>query len=268
MVFILPIARLVAEARSPLAPAPALDVEDLTVRRGDRSVLEHLTFALAPGSLTALVGPNGAGKSTLLQAIAGQIPVAGGRIAFDGEPQGAASKRRNRLALMPQRSEMAWHFPITVRSLVGLGLLAGKEEHRLRAFGSRASSSPAACCQVEAALQRVGLQDLAHRRLDQLSGGQQQRALLARTLVGQAPLLLLDEPCASVDPPARSALLAVLGQWRDAGLTLLVSSHDWGSDLEAYDRVLVLDRQLLAQGTPAQVRQTLGDMRLAPHGCG
>jgi zinc/manganese transport system ATP-binding protein len=121
---------------------------------------------------------------------------------------------------------------------------------------------------VEAALQRVGLQDLAHRRLDQLSGGQQQRALLARTLVGQAPLLLLDEPCAAIDPPARTALLAVLGQLRDAGLTLLVSSHDWGSDLEAYDRVLVLDRHLLAQGSPAQVRQTLGDLRLAPHGCG
>lgn len=228
------------------------------MRRGDRSVLEHLTFALAPGSLTALVGPNGAGKSTLLQAIAGQIPWTAGRIAIDGEPQGAASQRCTRLALMPQRSEMAWHFPITVRALVGLGLLAGKGEHGFRG----------PCCQVEAALQRVGLQDLAHRRLDQLSGGQQQRALLARTLVGQAPLLLLDEPCAAVDPPARSALLAVLGQLRDAGLTLLVSSHDWGSDLEAYDRVLVLDRQLLAQGTPDQVRQILGDMRLAPHGCG
>jgi zinc/manganese transport system ATP-binding protein len=91
---------------------------------------------------------------------------------------------------------------------------------------------------------------------------------LARALVGQAPLLLLDEPCAAIDPPARTALLAVLAQLRDAGLTLLVSSHDWGSDLEAYDRVLVLDRHLLAQGTPAQVRQTLGDLRLAPHGCG
>ncbi|MCX5951557.1 MAG: ABC transporter ATP-binding protein [Cyanobacteria bacterium] len=253
------------------------------MRRGDRSVLEHLTFALAPGSLTALVGPNGAGKSTLLQAIAGQIPWTAGRIAIDGELQGAASQRCARLALMPQRSEMAWHFPITVRALVGLGLLAGKAEHGFRgpgsratgsratgsrASGSRASGSRGPCCQVEAALQRVGLQDLAHRRLDQLSGGQQQRALLARTLVGQAPLLLLDEPCAAVDPPARTALLAVLGQLRDAGLTLLVSSHDWGSDLEAYDRVLVLDRQLLAQGTPDQVRQTLGDMRMAPHGCG
>jgi zinc/manganese transport system ATP-binding protein len=218
-------------------------------------VLEHLTFALPAGSLTALVGPNGAGKSSLLQAIAGQLPLAEGRIVIDGEPQGAALKRPGRLALMPQRSEMAWHFPITVRALVALGLMAGKV-------------AQAPCCQVDGALQRVGLQDLAQRRLDQLSGGQQQRALLARALVGQAPLLLLDEPCAAIDPPSRTALLAVLAQLRDAGLTLLVSSHDWGSDLEAYDRVLVLDRHLLAQGTPAQVRQTLGDLRLAPHGCG
>jgi len=237
------------------ALAPALDVADLTVCRGDRPVLEHLTFALAPGSLTALVGPNGAGKSTLLQANAGQIPVAAGRITFAGEALGAGGKGGGRLALMPQRSDLAWHFPITVRGLVALGL---------RATGA----SRAPCCQVEAALQRVGLQDLAQRRLDQLSGGQQQRALLARTLVGQAPLLLLDEPCAAIDPPARTALLAVLAQLRDAGVTLLVSSHDWGSDLESYDRVLVLDRHLLAQGTPAQVRQTLGDLRLAPHGCG
>lgn len=263
------------------------------MRRGDRPVLEHLTFALAPGSLTALVGPNGAGKSTLLQAIAGQIPVASGRVAMDGVPQGAAPRWRTRLALMPQRSEMAWHFPITVRALVALGLMAGQRSQRstafrfwlpgscalgsgalgtrglgTRALGTRGPGSQDPCCQVEAALQRVGLPDLAHRRLDQLSGGQQQRALLARTLVGQAPLLLLDEPCAAIDPPARTALLAVLGQLRDAGLTLLVSSHDWGSDLEAYDRVLVLDRHLLAQGSPAQVRQTLGDLRLAPHGCG
>jgi len=225
------------------------------VRRDQRPVLEHLTFALAAGSLTALVGPNGAGKSSLLQAIAGQLPLAEGRIVIDGEPQGAALKRPGRLALMPQRSEMAWHFPITVRALVALGLMAGKV-------------AQAPCCQVDGALQRVGLQDLAQRRLDQLSGGQQQRALLARALVGQAPLLLLDEPCAAIDPPSRTALLAVLAQLRDAGLTLLVSSHDWGSDLEAYDQVLVLDRHLLAQGTPAQVRQTLGDLRLAPHGCG
>jgi zinc/manganese transport system ATP-binding protein len=123
------------------------------------------------------------------------------------------------------------------------------------------------CCDVEAALQRVGLAPLAERRLDQLSGGQQQRALLARTLVQPARLLLLDEPCAAIDPPTRTELLRVMGSLRDAGLTLLVSSHDWGSDLDAYDRVLVLDRRLLADGTPLQVRQALGDLRVGHHCC-
>jgi zinc/manganese transport system ATP-binding protein len=114
----------------------------------------------------------------------------------------------------------------------------------------------------------VGLAALAERRLDQLSGGQQQRALLARTLVQPARVLLLDEPCAAIDPPSRSELLKVMGQLRDAGLTLLVTSHDWGSDLDAYDRVLVLDRVLLADGTPQQVRQSLGDLRAGNHCCG
>jgi zinc/manganese transport system ATP-binding protein len=121
---------------------------------------------------------------------------------------------------------------------------------------------------VEAALQRVGLAGLAGRRLDQLSGGQQQRALLARTLVQPARVLLLDEPCAAIDPPSRTELLKVMGQLRDAGFTLLVSSHDWGRDLDAYDRVLVLDRCLLSDGTPQQVRHALGDLRVGNHCCG
>jgi zinc/manganese transport system ATP-binding protein len=160
---------------------------------------------------------------------------------------------RQQLALMPQRGEIAWHFPISVRELVALGRLAAKRP---------------GCCDVEAALQRVGLAGLAARRLDRLSGGQQQRALLARTLVQPARVLLLDEPCAAIDPPSRTELLKVMGQLRDAGLTLLVSSHDWGRDLDAYDRVLVLDRCLLADGTPQQVRHALGDLRVGNHCCG
>jgi zinc/manganese transport system ATP-binding protein len=154
---------------------------------------------------------------------------------------------------MPQRGEIAWHFPISVRELVALGRMAAQRP---------------GCCDVEAALQRVGLAGLAGRRLDQLSGGQQQRALLARTLVQPARVLLLDEPCAAIDPPSRTELLKVMGQLRDAGLTLLVSSHDWGRDLDAYDRVLVLDRCLLADGSPHQVRHALGDLRVGNHCCG
>ena len=232
--------------------AMALVVSNLSVGRDGDQVLDAVSFRLETGSLTALVGPNGAGKSTLLQAIAGQLPVAAGTVELHGAPLVPALARRE-LALMPQRGEIAWHFPITVRELVDLGRLV---------------SARPGCCDVEAALQRVGLVDLADRRLDQLSGGQQQRALLARTLVQPAQILLLDEPCAAIDPPARTALLMVMGQLRDAGLTLLVSSHDWGPDLDAYDRVLVLDRTVLADGTPGQVRQALGDLRVGNHCCG
>jgi len=230
----------------------SLAVEQVGVRRGSDLAIEAVSFELQNGSLTALVGPNGAGKSTLLQAIAGQLPLESGAIELDGQPLTLPLARRQ-LALMPQRGEIAWGFPITVRELVGLGRLVAARP---------------GCCDVEAALQRVGLADLAKRRLDQLSGGQQQRALLARTLVQPAQVLLLDEPCAAIDPPARTALLRVMGQLRDAGLTLLVSSHDWGHDLDAYDRVLVLDCQLLADGTPQQVRRALGDLRVGNHRCG
>lgn len=229
-----------------------LAVEQVGVRRGSDLAIEAVSFELQSGSLTALVGPNGAGKSTLLQAIAGQLPLESGFIKLDGQPLTLPLARRQ-LALMPQRGEIAWGFPITVRELVGLGRLVAARP---------------GCCDVEAALQRVGLAGLAQRRLDQLSGGQQQRALLARTLVQPAQVLLLDEPCAAIDPPARTALLQVMGQLRDAGLTLLVSSHDWGHDLDAYDRVLVLDRRLLADGTPQQVRRALGDLRVGNHRCG
>ncbi len=229
-----------------------LDVCDLRLDREGERVLDGVSFALAPGSLTALVGPNGAGKSTLLQAIEGQLSLESGAIRLDGAPLTPALVRQQ-LALMPQRGEIAWHFPISVRELVALGRMAAQRP---------------GCCDVEAALQRVGLAGLAGRRLDQLSGGQQQRALLARTLVQPARVLLLDEPCAAIDPPSRTELLKVMGQLRDAGLTLLVSSHDWGRDLDAYDRVLVLDRCLLADGSPQQVRHALGDLRVGNHCCG
>ena len=230
----------------------SLEVSRLRVRRGADLALDGVSFALEPGTLTALVGPNGAGKSTLLQAIEGHLPIEDGAIHLDGVSLTPALVRQQ-LALMPQRGEIAWHFPISVRELVALGRLAAKRP---------------GCCDVEAALQRVGLAGLAGRRLDQLSGGQQQRALLARTLVQPARVLLLDEPCAAIDPPSRTELLKVMGQLRDAGLTLLVSSHDWGRDLDAYDRVLVLDRSLLADGSPQQVRQALGDLRVGNHCCG
>ena len=217
-----------------------LVAQGLTVAYGGRTVLDDVSLTLQSGTLTALVGANGAGKSTLLHLLQGRLTPTAGQVACDGMPiQGC----RDRVVLMPQRGRIDWSFPITVREFVALGAMSR------RSFG---------CCDRDAALQRVGLGALAGRRLDALSGGQQQRALLARTLVQPSRVLLLDEPCAAIDPPTRDQLLSLMRQLADAGQTLLVSSHDWGTALDHYDRVIVLDGRVLADGPPGQVRQLLG----------
>ncbi|MCY4172700.1 MAG: ABC transporter ATP-binding protein [Cyanobacteria bacterium MAG CAR3_bin_5] len=233
----------------PPAP-PGLRVCGLDYHYDRQRVLHQVAFQLRPGSLTALVGPNGAGKSTLLHLLQGQLQPSAGAVELDGAP---VRRCRRRIALMPQKGEIDWRFPITVAEFAGLGRLA---------------ASRAGCCDVDGALQRVGLEAMKSKRLDQLSGGQQQRALLARTLVQPADVLLLDEPCAAIDPPSRNLLLGLMRQLSDGGFTLLVSSHDWGPALNAYDRVLVLNQALRADGTPQQVRQALDDVTMGNHCCG
>ncbi|MCY4236306.1 MAG: ABC transporter ATP-binding protein [Cyanobacteria bacterium MAG CAR2_bin_4] len=234
-----------------MSPAPpGLRVCGLDYHYDRQRVLHQVAFQLRPGSLTALVGPNGAGKSTLLHLLQGQLQPSAGAVELDGAP---VRRCRRRIALMPQKGEIDWRFPITVAEFAGLGRLA---------------ASRAGCCDVDGALQRVGLEAMKSKRLDQLSGGQQQRALLARTLVQPADVLLLDEPCAAIDPPSRNLLLGLMRQLSDGGFTLLVSSHDWGPALNAYDRVLVLNQALRADGTPQQVRQALDDVTMGNHCCG
>ena len=217
---------------------------------GSSAVLSDINLSLSPGTLTALVGPNGAGKSTLLHLLQGQLEPGSGSVELDGRPIGTC---RPQVALMPQRGEINWHFPITVGEMVALGRLAERRP---------------GCCDVAAALERVGLQELASRRLDGLSGGQQQRALLARALVQPARILLLDEPTAAIDPPSREAFLELMRHLCLGGMTLLVSGHDWGKALHRYDRVVVLDNTILADGSPDAVQTTLGAVTMGNHRCG
>ena len=221
--------------------AAPLIADSVSAAFDDRVVLQDVSLTLHQGTLTALVGANGAGKSTLLHLLQGQLSPSSGRVLCDGLP---VQRCRKQVVLMPQRGRIDWSFPITVRGFVDLGSV---------------QSSSFGCCDTAAALQRVGLTSLAGRRLDALSGGQQQRALLARALVQPSRVLLLDEPCAAIDPPSRAQLLLLMRQLADAGQTLLVSSHDWGSALDQYDRVIVLDGRVLADGSPAEIRHRLGD---------
>ena len=213
------------------------------------SALNDVSVELERGTLTALVGPNGAGKSTLLRLLQGQHKPNEGRINVDGS---SLDNVRHHVALMPQRSLLNWSFPITVEGLVSLG---------------RANHSKSTCCELEAALQRVGITDLATRRLDSLSGGQQQKALLAKTLMTPAKIFLLDEPCSSLDPPTREQFLIIIRQLADSGLTLFVSSHEWGKALDAYDKVVALDKTVLAAGKPQEVQERLESINCMGNHC-
>ena len=219
-----------------------LAARNLSYSYGPKTTLERVDLELQPGTLTALVGPNGAGKSTLLHLLHGRLQPSGGTFECCGS-----------IGLMPQRAAIDWTFPITVRDMVRLG-----QTNRL------------GTTTAETLLERVGMGEMLGRRLNQLSGGQQQRVLLARALMQQSDVLLLDEPCSAIDPPSREHLLGVMRQQASSGQTLLVSSHDWGSALDSYDRVVVLDRRVLAAGSPAEVRDKLNDMAclMGSHCCG
>ena len=223
---------------------PGLTAQNLTYSYSSKikPALSQVSLRLDPGTVTALVGPNGAGKSTLLSLLQGSSKPDQGEITVDGKP---LINNRSQVALMPQRGKLNWNFPITVEGLVSLG---------------RVNHSKSTCCELEAALQRVGISHLAKRRLDALSGGQQQRALLAKTLMNPAKIFLLDEPCSAFDPPAKEDFLLIIRQLADSGLTIFVSSHDWGASLNSYDKVVALDKIILASGNPKEVQEKLSSI--------
>ena len=226
--------------------------------------ISKVSITVEPGTLTALVGPNGAGKSTLLRILQGQCIPDNGQITIDGEK---LIRQRSQVALMPQRSSMNWKFPITVEKLVSLGQIKYSKSKSSSPFQIKALLAPNAwinkCCELEATMQRVGIANIAKRRLDSLSGGQQQRALLAKTLMSPAKIFLLDEPCAALDPPAKEDFLKIVRQLADAGLSLMVSSHDWGTSLNSYDQVIVLDKAVLACGRPDSIKDKLEDINIS-----
>jgi manganese/zinc/iron transport system ATP- binding protein len=197
----------------------------------------------------ALVGANGSGKSTLLKAVAGLLRPQAGTIRIYGQPVGAC---RHRVAYLPQRSEVDWRFPVTVERLV----LAGRYVHLgwLRRPG-RADREL-----VARVLEQLGLSALAERQINELSGGQQQRALLARALVQEADLLLLDEPLSAVDAASRRIIAEVLDGLRRQGRTALVATHHLDRLEEEFDQVYTLEEGELMTGWKHHTDEHANDM--------
>ncbi len=221
--------------------APALDLRDVVVRYGTFLALDHVTFQVEPHLQVAVVGPNGAGKSTLFKAISGIIKPDAGEIRIFGEPPGGHIC----IAYVPQRSQIDWNFPATVEDVVMMG-----RSGKIGLFRWPRRQDWAI---VHNALEQVGIAHLKDRQIGELSGGQQQRVFLARALAQEAELLLLDEPFTGLDAPSQQAILDILQLVRQRGVTVLVSTHDLDLAAQHFDKMMLLNRRVIAYGPPQQV---------------
>lgn len=219
-----------------------LAIRDMTVAYQRRPVLWDVDYEAPTGKLIAIVGPNGAGKSTLLKAILGLVPKVSGEVLIFGKPY---ERQRHRVGYVPQRESVDWDFPVNALDVVAMGLYRKigwcwpvRRQHQRTAWD---------------ALDRVGMTDLARRQIRQLSGGQQQRVFLARALVQDADLYLMDEPFAGVDAATERALVTMLQEMRDGGKTTLVVHHDLQTVAEYYDEVILLNMRMVASGPVDEV---------------
>jgi manganese/zinc/iron transport system ATP- binding protein len=230
-----------------------LSIDDLTVAYQRKPVIWDVELDVQAGSLLAVVGPNGAGKSTLLKACIELIQPVSGRVQFFG---GLYREMRDRVAYVPQRESVDWDFPISTLDVVTMGLY--RQIGWCRPVRRRHRDA------AREALERVGIADLAKRQISQLSGGQQQRTFLARALVQQADLYLMDEPFAAVDAATEKAIVDILRDLKAEGKTAVVIHHDLQTVREYFDHVVLINMRVVASGavqdvfTPENLQKTYG----------
>ena len=238
-------------AREPVAAPADAAVSAAGVCAGyfGRDVLDDVSFDVAAGEFVGIIGPNGSGKSTLLKVIAGLLPAQCGTLLVFGHPPNPAT--RHLVGYVPQSEAVNWSFPVTVTDVVLMGTYG-----RLGFFHAPHAGERDA---ARRAIEQVGMQAYADAQIGQLSGGQQQRVFVARALVQQPKLMLLDEPIAGVDATTQHAIFTLLEDLQRAGTTIIATTHDLSCVAEWFDRVLCLNHHVVAFGKPERVltRETL-----------
>jgi len=216
-----------------VASGIAIDVHDLSASYGAAAVaLRDVTFTATDGQAVAVLGPNGGGKTTLFRALLGELPATTGSATVHGT-----------IAYVPQTERSRLDFPVSALDVALMGAYARTSWYRRIGARDRALA--------RAALDRVGLADRAGARFGALSGGQRQRVLIARALVQDAAVLLLDEPFAGVDRTSEEAIMGILDELRAEGRVLLIATHDV-EQARGWDRVLCLAGAQIAYGPPAE----------------
>lgn len=234
---------------------PMVRLARVTCAYGPETVLDEIDLTIADGQFTGVVGPSGSGKTTLLRTILGVVtPVSGSVVR----------RRRVRVGYVPQVETVDWSFPVTVGECVSM---ARAVERRVpwRSSAERAAA--------DAVLDRLGLGGLGRRHIRELSGGQQQRVFIARALLGEPDLLLMDEPTSGVDVATRHELLHLLDELHTDGLAIVLTTHDLNGIASHLPHLICVNRRVIAAGAPRAVmtppilEQTYGaPMEVLVHG--
>jgi manganese/iron transport system ATP-binding protein len=223
---------------------PILDVQHVSIHYNGRVALDNITFHLHESERVAVVGPNGAGKSTLFKVVAGVLqPNSGDVKIFGSRPRGHVC-----IGYIPQRSQVDWNFPVTVADVVMMG--------RSAKLGPLNFPHKKDWEHVNHALETVDLAELASRQIGQLSGGQQQRMFIARALAQEAELMLMDEPLTGLDTPSQEGILDLLDRLKKEKVTVMVATHDLDQAVTHFDRIMLLNHQIVSFGEPRTVMQT------------
>ena len=208
----------------------AIEIKNLTVAYGENIALENFNLDVEVGSLVALVGPNGAGKSTLIKTILKFLKQITGKIKINGK----------NLAYVPQRNSVDWDFPTTLFDVVEMGCYG-----RVGLF-KRVNKKEKQ--KVFKAIEQVGMLDFKDRQISELSGGQQQRAFIARALVQEADIYLMDEPFQGVDSTTEKSIVDILKKLKSDGKTLLVVHHDLQTVPTYFESVTFINKTVIASG--------------------
>ena len=213
----------------------AIEIKNLTVAYGENIALENLNLDVETGSLMALVGPNGAGKSTLIKTILKFLKQIIGEIKINGKT----------LAYVPQRNSVDWDFPTTLFDVVEMGCYG-----RVGLF-KRVSKKEKQ--KVLKAIEQVDMLDFKDRQISELSGGQQQRAFIARALVQEADIYLMDEPFQGVDSTTEKSIVDILKKLKSEGKTLIVVHHDLQTVPTYFETVTFINKSVIASGKVKEV---------------
>jgi len=226
------------------AAGAAIELAGVTGGYDGAPVLRDVSLRVPAGRFVGVIGPSGAGKTSLLRAVMGTLPRSRGRVTVGGRAVGA-NRPPVGVGYVPQVETVDWGFPVTVEDVVLMG--------RVARMGPLPWPSRVDRRAVAGSLERLGIGDLRRRQIRELSGGQQQRTFLARALIGEPEVLLLDEPTASVDVATREEVLRYLVALHREGVTIVITTHELNAVAAHLPWVVCVNGGVVAEGPPAAV---------------